>query len=137
MAKTKELSKDTRNKIVDLHQAGKTESAIEIHGFDGCERSRNSERRHVTLRLRLGAPVVALAVEGLAPPAFPIMPARHGGLPSPWRRVAFFPTGSRIVAASPHAQTRGGYNREGVRGGLQSLPGPQLRPVAPAASSSL
>ncbi len=27
MAKTKELSKDTRNKIVDLHQAGKTESA--------------------------------------------------------------------------------------------------------------
>ncbi|KAK3517653.1 hypothetical protein QTP70_014779 [Hemibagrus guttatus] len=27
-AKTKELSKDTRNKIVDLHQAGKTESAI-------------------------------------------------------------------------------------------------------------
>ncbi len=28
MAKTKELSKDTRNKIVDLHQAGKTKSAI-------------------------------------------------------------------------------------------------------------
>ncbi|KAK3552877.1 hypothetical protein QTP86_024783 [Hemibagrus guttatus] len=28
MAETKELSKDTRNKIVDLHQAGKTESAI-------------------------------------------------------------------------------------------------------------
>ncbi len=28
MAKTKELSKDTRKKIVDLHQAGKTESAI-------------------------------------------------------------------------------------------------------------
>ncbi|KAK3521255.1 hypothetical protein QTP70_001547 [Hemibagrus guttatus] len=28
MAKIKELSKDTRNKIVDLHQAGKTESAI-------------------------------------------------------------------------------------------------------------
>ncbi len=28
MAKTKELSKDTRNKIIDLHQAGKTESAI-------------------------------------------------------------------------------------------------------------
>ncbi len=28
MIKTKELSKDTRNKIVDLHQAGKTESAI-------------------------------------------------------------------------------------------------------------
>ncbi|KAK3510278.1 hypothetical protein QTP70_032702, partial [Hemibagrus guttatus] len=28
MAKTKELSKDTRNKIVDLHQTGKTESAI-------------------------------------------------------------------------------------------------------------
>ncbi|KAK3506427.1 hypothetical protein QTP70_000276 [Hemibagrus guttatus] len=29
MAKTKELSKDTRNKIADLHQAGKTESAID------------------------------------------------------------------------------------------------------------
>ncbi|KAK3538396.1 hypothetical protein QTP86_001738 [Hemibagrus guttatus] len=29
MTKTKELSKDTRNKIVDLHQAGKTESAID------------------------------------------------------------------------------------------------------------
>ena len=28
MSKTKELSKDTRNKIVDLHQSGKTESAI-------------------------------------------------------------------------------------------------------------
>ncbi|KAK3560504.1 hypothetical protein QTP86_009647 [Hemibagrus guttatus] len=28
MAKTKELSKDTRNNIVDLHQAGKTEPAI-------------------------------------------------------------------------------------------------------------
>ncbi|KAK3546627.1 hypothetical protein QTP70_031441 [Hemibagrus guttatus] len=39
MAKTKELSKDTRNKIVDLHQAGKTESAIvpssEPHGSPG------------------------------------------------------------------------------------------------------
>ncbi|KAK3525791.1 hypothetical protein QTP70_007550 [Hemibagrus guttatus] len=31
MAKTKELSKDTRNKIVDLHQAGKTESTIEVY----------------------------------------------------------------------------------------------------------
>ncbi|XP_054482669.1 protein dpy-30 homolog isoform X1 [Anoplopoma fimbria] len=29
MAKTKELSKDTRNRTVDLHQAGKTESAID------------------------------------------------------------------------------------------------------------
>lgn len=28
MANTRELSKDTRNKIVNLHQAGKTESAI-------------------------------------------------------------------------------------------------------------
>ncbi|KAI3374445.1 hypothetical protein L3Q82_006265 [Scortum barcoo] len=34
MAKTKELSKDTRNKIVDLHQAGiKTESAIGDSGY--------------------------------------------------------------------------------------------------------
>uniref|UniRef100_A0A3B4BC91 Uncharacterized protein n=1 Tax=Periophthalmus magnuspinnatus TaxID=409849 RepID=A0A3B4BC91_9GOBI len=31
MAKTKELSKDTRNKTADLHQAGKTESAIVTH----------------------------------------------------------------------------------------------------------
>ncbi|KAK3547827.1 hypothetical protein QTP86_031979 [Hemibagrus guttatus] len=37
MAKTKELSKDTRNKIVDLHQAGKTESAIGIPGDSGYE----------------------------------------------------------------------------------------------------
>jgi len=28
MAKTKELSKDTRKKIVDLHQAGNSESTI-------------------------------------------------------------------------------------------------------------
>jgi len=28
MAKTKELSRDTRKKIVDLHQAGKSESTI-------------------------------------------------------------------------------------------------------------
>jgi len=28
MAKTKELSKDTRTKIVDLHQSGKSESTI-------------------------------------------------------------------------------------------------------------
>ncbi|KAK3571064.1 hypothetical protein QTP86_001311 [Hemibagrus guttatus] len=38
MAKTKELSKDTRNKIVDLHQAGKTESAIVcIRHFQCCD----------------------------------------------------------------------------------------------------
>ncbi|KAK3538456.1 hypothetical protein QTP86_003703 [Hemibagrus guttatus] len=35
MDKTKELSKDTRNKIVNLHQAGKTESAIVV--MAGCE----------------------------------------------------------------------------------------------------
>uniref|UniRef100_A0AAZ3SJV7 G1/S-specific cyclin-D2 n=1 Tax=Oncorhynchus tshawytscha TaxID=74940 RepID=A0AAZ3SJV7_ONCTS len=39
MAKTKELSKDTRNKIVDLHQAGKTESAIGLsEGVSGTDR---------------------------------------------------------------------------------------------------
>ncbi|KAI3363970.1 hypothetical protein L3Q82_001568 [Scortum barcoo] len=38
MAKTKELSKDTRNKIVDLHQAGKTESAIGVgSAMNQCE----------------------------------------------------------------------------------------------------
>ncbi|KAI3352194.1 hypothetical protein L3Q82_005162 [Scortum barcoo] len=36
MAKTKELSKDTRNKIVDLHQAGKTESAIVVCVASTC-----------------------------------------------------------------------------------------------------
>ncbi|KAK3564100.1 hypothetical protein QTP86_007542 [Hemibagrus guttatus] len=40
MAKTKELSKDTRNKIVNLHQAGETESAIGVevgaHRFGFC-----------------------------------------------------------------------------------------------------
>ncbi|TWW53558.1 Kinesin-like protein KIF11 [Takifugu flavidus] len=38
MAKTKELSKDTRNKIVDLHQAGKTESAIGFRPFNTADR---------------------------------------------------------------------------------------------------
>ncbi|KAK3534050.1 hypothetical protein QTP86_001200 [Hemibagrus guttatus] len=37
MAKTKELSKDTRNKIVELHQAGKTESAIGTRTTDPCK----------------------------------------------------------------------------------------------------
>ncbi|KAK3506141.1 hypothetical protein QTP70_002542 [Hemibagrus guttatus] len=37
MAKIKELSKDTRNKIVDLHQAGKTESAIGDSMADSIE----------------------------------------------------------------------------------------------------
>ncbi|KAK6315443.1 hypothetical protein J4Q44_G00149720 [Coregonus suidteri] len=36
MAKTKELSKDTRKNIVDLHQAGKTESAIGISSIPPC-----------------------------------------------------------------------------------------------------
>ena len=30
MAKTKELSKDTRNKIVDLHQAGLEHAAVHV-----------------------------------------------------------------------------------------------------------
>ncbi|KAK3559218.1 hypothetical protein QTP86_005471 [Hemibagrus guttatus] len=45
MAKTKELSKDTRNKIVDLHQAGKTESAI----GKGRELADVMERRKVDI----------------------------------------------------------------------------------------
>ncbi|KAK3541400.1 hypothetical protein QTP86_024584, partial [Hemibagrus guttatus] len=45
MAKTKELSKDTRNKIVDLHQAGKTESAI----GKGRELADMMERRKVDI----------------------------------------------------------------------------------------
>ncbi|KAK3551582.1 hypothetical protein QTP70_019782, partial [Hemibagrus guttatus] len=39
MAKTKELSKDTRNKIIDLSQAGKTESAIEPHLVNDLQRA--------------------------------------------------------------------------------------------------
>ncbi|KAK3505675.1 hypothetical protein QTP70_004555, partial [Hemibagrus guttatus] len=46
MAKTKELSKDTRNKIVDLHQAGKTESAI-----DFCYLTLDPNTTHRTLIL--------------------------------------------------------------------------------------
>ncbi|KAK3507404.1 hypothetical protein QTP70_018786 [Hemibagrus guttatus] len=34
MAKTKELSKDTRNKIVDLHQAGKTGAAPDVPNYN-------------------------------------------------------------------------------------------------------
>ncbi|KAK3519618.1 hypothetical protein QTP86_000975, partial [Hemibagrus guttatus] len=45
MAKTKELSKDTGNKIVDLHQAGKTESAI----GKGRELADVMERRKVDI----------------------------------------------------------------------------------------
>ncbi|KAK3565218.1 hypothetical protein QTP86_001024 [Hemibagrus guttatus] len=46
MAKTKELSKDTRNKIVDLHQAGKTISAIgEAWRRLEAERGRGVNRR--------------------------------------------------------------------------------------------
>ncbi|KAK3516361.1 hypothetical protein QTP70_009923 [Hemibagrus guttatus] len=44
MAKTKELSKDTRNKIVDLHQAGKTESAIDLTPW-GQNDHKNSEQK--------------------------------------------------------------------------------------------
>ncbi|KAI3359654.1 hypothetical protein L3Q82_014038 [Scortum barcoo] len=54
MAKTKELSKDTRNKIVDLHQAGKTESAIgkqlgvkEINWWGGGQRRLEQKQRDI------------------------------------------------------------------------------------------
>ncbi|CAJ0965473.1 unnamed protein product [Ranitomeya imitator] len=42
MVKTKELSKDTRNKIVAMHQAGKTESAIANHPFAAGPRPTHS-----------------------------------------------------------------------------------------------
>ncbi|KAI3356754.1 hypothetical protein L3Q82_003432 [Scortum barcoo] len=45
MAKTKELSKDTRNKIVDLHQAGKTESAIGVAKTDVVLEEQNDSRQ--------------------------------------------------------------------------------------------
>lgn len=35
--------------------------------------------------------------------------------PSPWRRTTFFPTGSRIVAASPHARGPGTPQQAGGR----------------------
>ncbi|KAK3517427.1 hypothetical protein QTP70_010672 [Hemibagrus guttatus] len=44
MAKTKELSKDTRNKIGDLHQAGKTESAIDLTPW-GQNDHKNGEQK--------------------------------------------------------------------------------------------
>ncbi|KAK3571150.1 hypothetical protein QTP86_003366 [Hemibagrus guttatus] len=56
MAKTKELSKDIRNNIVDLHQAGKTESAIAIRScgrkVSGASRSDNPRTQWWTLEER-------------------------------------------------------------------------------------
>ena len=51
--------------------------------------------------------------------------------PSPWRRVTFFPTGSHIVPASPHA--RGAWDSATGGGYFKGAAGPQLRPVSPAA----
>ncbi|KAK3510290.1 hypothetical protein QTP70_033544 [Hemibagrus guttatus] len=64
MAKTKELSKDTRNKIVDLHQAGKTESAIgeETRAPGGNPRGTGS-----TCKLRMH-----MAEAGIEPPTLEV-----------------------------------------------------------------
>jgi hypothetical protein len=48
MAKTKEPSKDTRNKIVDLHQAGKTESAIGKQEWSGARKFRSWINLYIT-----------------------------------------------------------------------------------------
>ena len=45
----------------------------------------------------------------------PPLALRRPGAPSPWRRRTFFPTGSRIVPASPHA--RGGPRSSATGGG--------------------
>ncbi|KAK3561959.1 hypothetical protein QTP86_019070 [Hemibagrus guttatus] len=55
MAKTKELSKDTRNKIVDLHQAGKAESAIGTKTTDPCKGK--NEWGHVSFEKRIYIPL--------------------------------------------------------------------------------
>ncbi|KAK3546615.1 hypothetical protein QTP70_031228 [Hemibagrus guttatus] len=60
MAKTKELSKDTRNKIVDLHQAGKTESAIDsVQKLSNCTQKQDPVNRVCTSR---GNGAIAVAV---------------------------------------------------------------------------
>ncbi|KAK3530969.1 hypothetical protein QTP70_007274 [Hemibagrus guttatus] len=63
MAKTKELSKDTRNKIVDLHQAGKTESAIGLRVLivDQWIETGGTMKAAIKLVEKQGASVVGVA----------------------------------------------------------------------------
>lgn len=50
-----------------------------------------------------------------SPPAGPVKPStlQPSCAPSPWRRMTFFPTGSHIVPASPHARGPGTLQQAG------------------------
>ncbi|KAI3375547.1 hypothetical protein L3Q82_003874 [Scortum barcoo] len=74
MAKTKELSKDTRNKIVDLHQAGKTESAIVSQHASAVELYEGEEFVLLPCEYQtfnLDDPTVFWSRYDLNPPTFP------------------------------------------------------------------
>lgn len=54
-------------------------------------------------------------VQTTSPPAGPAEPStlQPSCAPSPWRRMTFFPTGSHIVPASPHARGPGTLQQAG------------------------
>lgn len=54
-------------------------------------------------------------VQSTSPPAGPVEPStlQPPYAPSPWRRMTFFPTGSHIVPASPHARGPGTLQQAG------------------------
>lgn len=58
---------------------------------------------------------VVLDVRTTSPPAAPAEPStlQPSCAPSPWRRMTFFPTGSHIVPASPHARGPGTLQQAG------------------------
>lgn len=59
--------------------------------------------------------LVVPSVQPTSPPAGPVEPStlQPSCAPSPWRRMTFFPTGSHIVPASPHARGAGTLQQAG------------------------
>lgn len=59
--------------------------------------------------------LVVPSVQPISPPAGPVEPStlQPSCAPSPWRRMTFFPTGSHIVPASPHARGAGTLQQAG------------------------